>query len=382
MKYRIVKEFPNDIIYEREGPCISIYLPTHRHSAGRQQDKITFKNQIQKVERSLAEEYSQNEIKEFLAPLYEIERDNYFWGHAQDGIVVLMNKNDCVVYNLSRELKELTVVSDSFHIKPLIRVFQSADKYYVLGINRKTFKLFYGNRYGLNEIEFDDDVDVKIEDVLGDQYTDAYLTNASYGGVGNNTMYHGHGSKKDEIDKDIERYFRYVDRFIISNYSNPARAPLVLVTLDEYQGAFRKLSHNRWLLDEGIVKDFESQTIEDLKEESWKIVENIYLERTRILVDRYEAEKAKDLASDDLEHIVARSVENRIGMMLIESDKILPGKINMETGKIEESKLENVDTDDLLDDLAEIVFSSGAEVVVLPKERMPTDTGVAAVYRY
>jgi hypothetical protein len=37
---------------------------------------------------------------------------------------------------------------------------------------------------------------------------------------------------------------------------------------------------------------------------------------------------------------------------------------------------------DLLDDLAELVLRRKGEVVVVPRERMPTATGLAAVYRF
>jgi hypothetical protein len=36
----------------------------------------------------------------------------------------------------------------------------------------------------------------------------------------------------------------------------------------------------------------------------------------------------------------------------------------------------------LIDDLAELVLNKGGQVVVAPAERMPTDTGAAAIYRY
>ncbi len=49
---------------------------------------------------------------------------------------------------------------------------------------------------------------------------------------------------------------------------------------------------------------------------------------------------------------------------------------------IEEGNLENPLVGDVLDDLAEMVFKSKGEVVVLPKERMPSATGAAAIYRY
>jgi len=35
-----------------------------------------------------------------------------------------------------------------------------------------------------------------------------------------------------------------------------------------------------------------------------------------------------------------------------------------------------------LDDVAEAVLQNGGEVVVVPQERMPSSSGVAATYRY
>jgi hypothetical protein len=39
-------------------------------------------------------------------------------------------------YKLHRTVRELAIVADTFHIKPLIRIFPSADRYHVLGLNR------------------------------------------------------------------------------------------------------------------------------------------------------------------------------------------------------------------------------------------------------
>jgi hypothetical protein len=38
--------------------------------------------------------------------------------------------------------------------------------------------------------------------------------------------------------------------------------------------------------------------------------------------------------------------------------------------------------DDLLDDLGERALKAGGEVVVVPVERMPTQTCIAAIYRF
>ena len=45
-------------------------------------------------------------------------------------------------------------------------------------------------------------------------------------------------------------------------------------------------------------------------------------------------------------------------------------------------KLKDPDTDDVLDDLGERVVATGGEVVMVPTERMPTRSALAAIYRF
>lgn len=381
MKYEIVNEFPHEIIYDRTKPCISIYLPTTRVRPNTK-DYIVFKNLVQSVENSLKLEYSQKEIDNFIKPLIDIGNDRLFWNKTKDGLVMLLNPNNFVIYNLNRPVEELAIVSDSFHIKPLIRVYQSADSYYVLGVNRKTFKLFYGNRYGLEEISFDEDVPVSIEDVLGEELTEPHLSYGSYGGASANAMYHGHGGRKVEVDKDTQRYFQYVDKFIIDNFSNPSKAPLVLVALDEHQGLFRKLSKNNYLIDEGVHVDFETLDNKEIRKRSWDIIEKQYLQRTKDLIDRYNVNLNNKLATDNVNMAAKRAVEGAVETLLVESDKLIPGKVDLKSGELIVENLENPNTDDILDDLVEIVLHLKGEVVMLPKERMPTNTGIAAILRY
>jgi hypothetical protein len=66
----------------------------------------------------------------------------------------------------------------------------------------------------------------------------------------------------------------------------------------------------------------------------------------------------------------------------VEAGRHIPGHINPATGEIEFVQAMDPEIDDLLDDLAEVVLQHGGEVVVVPAERMPAQTGVAAIYRY
>lgn len=382
MRFKIVNNYSSDILRETEAPFVSLYQPTHRHRPDNKQDIIRFKNLVKRIEDSLKQSYPRRVREEILKPFYSLAEDLSFWNHTLDGLAVLATKNRGVVYKLRRPVKELAVVADSFHIKPLIRVFQSADRYHLLGLNRNEFALFEGNRYGFEEIELEPGTPRTIEDVLGADYPEKYITFGSYAGAHGVGAFHGHGGRKEEMDKYTEKFFRYVDQFVWENYSRPSGLPLILVSLAEHHSLFQKISRNPFLMKDGLKVAFDAMSIEELRDNVWVKIEYIYLDRTKRLVESFEAARAKFLASDDVVQIARAAWENRVASLLVESDRIIPGKVNLQDGKLIEGNLEHPEYDDVLDDIAEMVYSSKGEVVALPKERMPSTTGAAAIYRY
>ena len=245
--YEIVKEFPNEIIFDPKGACVSLYQTTHKSSPENLQDQIRFKNLIQEIKSSLEKDYSREEVENIMKVFNDIAEDRIFWNNTTEGLAILANKDNCVVYKLNREVEELAIVANNFHIKPLIRNFQSADNYHILGITRNDFNIYEGNRYGIEMIELDEDTPKTLKEVLGDEYTEPHLEAGRYsGGATGSPAFHGHGGRKDEIEVDTERYFRYIDKFIIDNFSSEMRLPLILVALDEHQGEFRSLSKNNY----------------------------------------------------------------------------------------------------------------------------------------
>jgi hypothetical protein len=382
MLYEIIKDFPNDIIYEGQVPCISLYQPTYRYSPDNKRDPIVFRNLVRKIEDSLKQKYHKGDIDLVMKPFYQMEEDNDFWNKTMDGLAILANSHQCVVYRLQRPVKEFAVVADSFHIKPLIRTFQAMDKYQLLGLSRNKFSLYQGNRYGYQEIELKHGTPMTMTEVLGEEHTDTYQAHRLSGDTGGTGMYYGHGGKKEEIDKDTEKFFRYVDRLILENSSQASELPLIVVSLKEYHALFKRVSHNPHLLEQGIEASYESLDTEQLTEKALRIIEPIYLKKIRNLVDSFETAKANSLGSDDLSQVVKAAFENRVKTVLIQDNKIIPGKIDYSTGEIELGYIQNPDSDDILDDLAELVLKNRGDVMVLPKEKMPGDTGVAGIYRY
>ena len=195
-------------------------------------------------------------------------------------------------------------------------------------------------------------------------------------------MYHGHGSRKDEIDKDTERYFRAVDRATTALFPKDGALPLVLVALPEHQPVFRGVSRSSALLSTGVNGDPESMSVEQLRAAAWLAVQPQYLSRLAVLSDTFTTAMAHQKATSDLSDAARAAVEGRVSHLLIETDRVSPGRFDSTAGAISDARLDDPRVGDLFDDLAEAVLRTGGDVVMVPKERMPSTTGLAAILRY
>jgi hypothetical protein len=368
----------------RQGPCLSLYQPTHRHHPGNQQDPIRFRGLSKQIQEALHEHHTPDTINALAEPLESLGRDHDFWNHTLDGLAVFVAPGLFRVIRLPRSVRELTVAADSFHTKPLRRFLQSTDRYQVLALNLSEIKLYEGTRDALDPVDLAPGVPRTITEALGEELTEPHQTVAAYGGTGgeSNSMHHGHGGRKDEVDSDQKRFFRAIDRAVLEHHSRPSDLPLLLAALPEHHGEFRQISQNPFLMAEGIKINPDALSIDQLRERAWRQFEPQYQARLAKLVDGFAVATSKGLGLEDLTQIAKAAVTGRIATLLIEADREIGGRLDMETGRIERGDLNHPELDDLLDDLGELVINKGGRVLVLPSERMPTTTGAAAICRY
>ncbi len=366
-------------------PCLSLYQPTHRTYPDNKQDPIRYRNLLKILEDSLKRKFTSAEVQPLMKPFSALTDDRNFWANALDGLAILGARNCFRIYTLQRPVPELAIVADSFHIKPLMRIFQSADRYQVLGLNRQSIKLYEGNRDALDEIEPAPGIPKTIIEALGEELTEPHLTVASYGGVGGGhaPAHHGHGGKEVEIDIDSERFFRAVDRGILKYHSQPSGLPLILAALPEHHHLFHSVSHNRFLLRESVdIHPDALPSTDELRTRAWNVFEPHYLARLTSLIDRFKEAEAGGLGEADLLKVAKAVVSGRVTTLLVDASRQIPGRLDESTGDIAVDEMANPEVDDVLDDLGALASRMGCEVVVIPSDKMPTDTGIAAIYRY
>ncbi len=379
---RLESDYPSVLLAQHEPPCLSLYQPTHRRHPENQQDPILFRNLLKVLDVSLRQDYRSRDVEPLLAPFHALANDREFWNHALDGLAVLGTSGLFLVYKLQRTVPERAIVAASFHTKPLLRILQSADRFRILGLNRREACLFEGNRDTLAEVDVAPGVSRMTADAAAAGSAGMERTTRVYGSAAPGaTTRHGTDVQQDALDNDTARFFREVDRAIMVHQSRSASMPLLLAALPEHHHLFRQISQNLLLGAVAIDIHPDDLSIDALRERAWQLILPRYLHRLATLTDAFGVAKSRGLGSDNIGSVAQATVAGRVATVLIEAERMIPGSIDA-AGAVTLDDSVRSEVDDVLDDLGERVLRTGGEVVVVPAERMPASTGIAAIYRF
>lgn len=388
MSEPITRDTLTELVKLDEQICLSVYMPTHRTVPERSQDPIRYKNLLRELRGKLAKQHPEADHDALLRPFEALLDDRDFWVYLRDGLAVLGGERFFKVFPLQRRVPEIASVAVQPYLKPLLRIAQSADRYQVLCLARDDVRLFEGNRDVLDEIQLIEEVPRNQNDALGSDLTEATQSGHpggfSMASERGDPMQHeaGGSGKQDEIELDRDRFFRKVDAAITEYYSNPSNLPLILVALPENQSVFRGVTHNQHIVEDGIHVDPASLGTEELRKRCWEVMSQQYRERLDGIVDQFGTSQGQGMASDRVEDIGQAAVAGRISTLLVEAERIIPGELDQQSGEVHLGGSAAEDGHDVLDQLIPRVLQNGGEVIVVPADQMPVESGAAAVYRF
>lgn len=370
-----VNTFPwfKELLADHQGPCVSIYLPTPRNLPMGNEAVLQYRELVEKAEAELSGMYDVERVRAMKDRLVEAGReDNFIEGSNREGLAFFVSEDISRVIEIRRPIEVFVGVADSFHVKPLIRALQASQRYHVLCVGLRTVRLFEGDEGEIHGVKLKENIPRGADDDLINQSAGTSPNLAQLGQPSAPT-----GSAP------IERYFRMLDQAIWESYSRDMRLPLIICADVQHLSTFMSITKNDYVLkDHGIAHNAEAATREFLREEAWKILGPQFKQQIDLLKDAYHAAKARRLGSDELTQVAEAAANGRVGTLLVDSDVKIPGILHRYTGLLEEAPMENARADDLLDDLAEMVLRMDGQVYVVPHAEMPTEAGLAAVYRY
>ena len=372
------------LLRKKEGPGISIYMPSYRTSPETKQNPIRFKNLLKEAEdRLTASGLRKPEARKLLKPAKALLEDSPFWKHQNDGLAAFIASGFFRYFRLPVAFKELLVVTDRFHIKPLLHLFTNDGRFYILALSQNEVRLFQCSRYSIREVDLED-VPRSLSEALkyDDPQKQLQFHTQTPGGTGERAaMFHGHGVGKDDAKNNILRFFHQVDHGL-QKILREERAPLVLAGVDYLLPIYQEANSYSHVMEEGIAGNPEGLKPEELQKEAWRLVEPYFLKVQEEATVQYKQLAGGDRASNEIEKIIPAARDGRVELFFVAVGVQRWGTFDPVTFSIHLHEEPEPGDEDLLDFAALHTLLNGGTVFAVKPEEVPDEAPSAAVFRY
>lgn len=378
------------LVENPKSPCISIYMPTQKAGPEVRQNPIRFKNLIREAEERLdAIGIRHTKAVDFLKSAHELDTVE-FWENQDQGLVIFISPDVFRYYQLPMEFQELVVVSDQFHLKPLLHLINNDGRFYILALSQKDVRFFEATRYSVKQVEVEN-LPKSLDEAL--QYDDTaregqFRIATSKGGTSNSATqpgaFHGQGSPdRDKHQEDILQFFNAVDTALQEKLRNQ-KAPLVMAGVDYLYPIYQEANTYTHLVEEGITGNPENLKPEELHDQAWQIVEPLFHKKEQEAIEYYHELAGSDTgkASNDIKEIIPAAYFQRIDSLFVPVGRQIWGDFDPDTMSVDLHPQPEPDDEDMLDFAAIHTLLNGGTVYAVEPEQVPEQAPAAAIFRY
>ena len=391
------------LLRPRKTPCVSLAVPTHRAPAG-DGDPVVLRHLADHVSQTLSATRSRAETERIIAPWRSLETDPLFWKRTGDGFVGYAADGESWIVPLDGPLEPAAHVGPRFDTLPLVRRLASTERRRVAIATSRQVRVCDASTSGDGRVTL---APVPLRDATGRTIPDGVVARDAIvelvheephrvmhgmGAIGD-AVHGGFGSRSEGIDDDTRRFLHDAATFLAAAPQAPPGG-LVLVGLPRVVAALAAgLPRNHGpreevSIDPGLLGEAE------LAHHLGDLLRGARRRREQALADTFREARAQGRASGDFVEAARAAVAGRIDTLLLEDGRAEPGRIDPRTGVVDfppepdgpvgssAAAGDRAIDDDLFGALADLVLGHSGDVVILPVERMPTRTGIAATYRW
>jgi hypothetical protein len=379
------------LVEPRQGPCVTLFMPTHDAGADIQQDPIRFKNLLRKAEDRLREKgLRPPEIDAMLGEARRLlDLDRIFWRSPMAGFVLFAAPGFFKYLHVPLKVPEHIHVEGRFHTKPLLRMLSSTGRYYILALSQDEVRLLEATQYSVRQCTLKG-IPKSIADALQynelEQAPQMRVANSAPGAMQtkNEGVFFGQsaGIEPSDVRKDdLKEYFRQIDRGLHDALGDD-NAPIVLAGVSYLLPIYREINSHPHVLPEGVAGNPELMSNDDLRAQAWPIARAYLQSAEREAVSKFQNLSGSAKCSIDLREIVGAAHQGRVETVFVAGDRAVWGTYDSSSDEVVIEESESTENTDLLDLAAMQTFLTGGRVYVLDPDAVPGGENIAAIYRF
>lgn len=369
----------DELISKTAKTNITITLPTHKKGEEVQQDPIRYKNLLNEAEKMLRnQELKESEVDALLKEPRKLIQDLSFWNYAEEGLAVYVNEDIFELFPLPYGLKEQAYLQDHFLITPLLPMISLDGTYNILSLSQKDLRLLRCTRKTVKDIT-PGDIFTNIEEFIEESPQEHLQFHT--GAAKDEAVFFGHGGNAEDRKVVVQKYFRGVEESVTAKLKK-YNEPLILGGTEEIVSLYRSINNYKRTVEERIKRYPGEMKDKELQQAGWNVVQNYFLKEMYHSLEEFKGQ-ASERTSNNLSQIVESTVMGKTDTLFIAKDEQSWGFYDEENHTVQYAGHSNGDhQNELLNWTALKTFEKGGNVYVLPKEEMPHQSTVAALFRF
>ena len=347
------------LLDHRSLPSVSIYLPTGRLEADAQTAQVELAKLIDEAVGRLRDAGEDKRVLWALTDLLEgLDEDDEFWRYQADSLAVFATPTSVQTFRLPNTIESVAVVSDRYHVKPLLRSITFPHEGFVLALAEGSVRLLEFGPTGPPQ-----------EIVIPELPRDALDPR---------------GNK--QVRARPATYVRRIDQ-AVRPVLNGLDIPLVLAATETVAALYRTVNTYPHLAEERIAGNPETSTDAELVESARTLLDAIYSDELAAVSELFELRNSRGRSATDLSDVARLATLGAVDTLLVDIDVTVLGSSEEDTGAITLDDAAATDEHDplsygVLDEIARRVLKNGGRVLAVREGEIPGGGQAAAILRF
>lgn len=338
-----LKEQLQKLATEKNTPCVTISLNTHRTHPDNAQDEVLLKNLLKEAEERVIAEFGKRPVASLLEKIESFGQEidvNY----NLDSLHIFLSNNTQEIVKSAWETQNSGVnISESFALRPLIKNYNRSENYLIMLLSQSGVSLYEATNDGITN-------EIKNEDF-------PFSDNRHY------NTHSDKGSDPKHLDNLVREFLNKVDKALVKVHKETDLKCLVVCTEDNYSRLLQVADKPAAYIDYTAI-DYNNIATHQIAKQSWEIVKVAQSQKRSQAIEEMQEAVAQGKVLTDLQEIYQASIDGRGDLLIVHQDfsQAVIMKDERTFDIINDANLENA-IDDITSNIAwEVISKKGRAI--------------------
>jgi hypothetical protein len=358
----ILKEQLGKLANEKNSPCVTISLNTHRTHPDNAGDEVRLKNLLKEAEERVIAEYGKRPVASLLEKIESLHSEIDVNYNLDSLHIFLSNDTKEIIKSAWATTHEGVHMSESFAVRAVIKSFNRSENYLVVLLSQN----------GVHVYEAMNDTIVK--EIRNDDYP--FSENRHY------TTHSDKGSDSKHIDNLVREFLNKVDKALVKVHHVTGLRCVVIATEENYS-KLRQVADKPSIYVGYSPIDYNNTETHHIARQSWDVIKTLQKERRSEAIKEIKEAVAQGNVLTDLQEIFQASLDGRADLLMVHQDfsqsVIMTGD---RTFDLTDDKTGHQVIDDITSTIAWEVLSRNGRVIFTTQEEIRDLGNIVLKTRY